>query len=639
MFRNSNVTPKWNEFVLNAESTRNEWDSSNSRRDLEQPYDALHDKHLKFVSASATGRLASSQSSSSLWRAPPLQPSDSAVGVNDRVGSSRAGTSHSAPPHVLHNPMTKPKSGAARVRLEHQQRAYQQVVLHALSTSQLADPEFLAKSKKPPEREVNALDLYERAKQRCVSLWSEINVEEDRRLHFAAKYFQAFRSAAAAQDEPSADTLHAIHEEIERSLRVRKLEKELEYLATVREGFVYRVFDLAEKSSEMHLIDVDKQLKPLLLNLRKATMDVMNGIAAWRDELGYDAIFLWRGSSYILKLSRDLDILAAYDSIVKRFPCEIVGNPLLSLDKLNPNLQVFRGEVASSKALMPVKSTMLPPILRPAGQQPDGTIIEPEMQIRAQQMIEQESALVASYLQTRPVHSFDLIDATVGDAARIKELQSIAFNPQDVQHYFYWQQHEGPELTPQERLRLAASIVIQRMYRGYRARQLARDLKKRHRAAVVIQTAQRRVSAADDVAGRRLRHLAASKIQGLARGVLTRRSLAQLKELHRQASKIQRLYRTYAAQKHVAQRRAVWYCIRKIQSWYRGHLARRAVPVVRSTLYNAAAVTIQKMWKGGTTRTTGLWVPKKIHAAVKIQCAWRCWVARRLVRKLRSAKQ
>lgn len=556
--------------------------------------------------------------------------------MTDRVGSSRAGTSHSAPPHVLHNPLAKPKSGAARVRLEHQQRAYQQVVLHALSTAQLMDPDFLAKSKKPPENEVNAFDLYERAKQRCISLWSEVNVEEDRRVHFAAKYFNAFRSAAAAQDEPSADTLQAIHEEIERSLRIRKLEKELEYLATVREGFLYRVFDLAEKSSEMHLVDVDRQLKPLLLNLRKATMDVMNGIAAWRDELGYDAVFLWRGSSYILKLSRDLDILAAYDSIVKRFPCDIVGNPLLSLDKPNPSQQLFRGEKASDKPLMPVKSTMLPPILRPAGQQPDGTIIQPEMQERAQRMIVEEPALVAAYLRAHQVHSFDLIDATVGDAARIKELQAIAFNPQDVQHYFHWQQQEGPELTPQERLRLAAAVAIQRLYRGWVARRWVTELKKRHRAAVVIQTAQRRVSAADDVAGRRLRHLAASKIQGLARGVLTRRALAQLKELHKQATKIQRLYRAFAARNHVQRRRAVWYCVRKIQAWYRGHLARRVVPVVRSTVYNAAAVQIQKVWKGGATRTAGMWVPKKINAAVKIQCAWRCWVARKTVRILRA---
>lgn len=544
--------------------------------------------------------------------------------------------SHSAPHRLKKVPNRTQETSDAMKRLELQRSAYKNVILNAISGASLRDPSFLAATKKPAVNEVNSFDVFERAKQKCVALWSELDVEEDRRNHFAVRYFHL-----GAGEEPSADRIEAIHDEIQRSLSIRRLEKEIEFSIRVREGFVYRLLELAEKADTMHLVEFDILLKPLVLNLRKATLDVCNAIAQWRDVLGYPAIYLWRGTSYLTKLSSDLDILASCEQMCRRFPCAIVGNPLLELEL--PNLQKvpLRNEAQKEKPLMPVKSSLLPPILRPAGQQPDGSVISPEMTAAAREMLTREPALYQAYRRETQVHSFELIDGTTFDANLIKQLKDIVFNEAHAALDFQFGSNANgvmDDLTPLQKMQLLAAVVIQKVWRGHVARRYAANMRVNHVAATKIQRLHRMIAAKQEVRLRRKRHLAAAKIQALARGVATRTALRKFFSLNGVATKIQTAWRAYFARKQTAFLRALTRCAKTLQRWYRGHLARRFVPAYKAKVYNSAAVQIQKIWKGGSLRVKHSASPKAIAAVIRIQTAWRRHVAVAYVKKLRAIR-
>lgn len=620
---------KWREFEVDGEYRGNEWNSSTTLAPISgtvgtsASYNPLRDKHLKFRSSQHRGG-----------------GSDD-VTVNSGSAPHRRAAAAGETNSVLlgRRPDTV---GEAQQRLDIRRQAYQQVVANAVNLAALRDPSFIAattkKSSKEGGHEANPFDVFERSKGKTVALWGELGIDEAYRHHFSAQYFQL-----AAGEEPTAHRIESIHAEIERLLNLRRCEKNIEYSIRVREGFLYRLLDLAETSSSLHFTEIDLTMKPLIINLRKATLDVVEAVASWRQALGYNAVYLWRGSSYLLKLAVDLEPLAAFPALVQRFPCTLVGNCLLNLDQPNPLRVVHRSEAAAEKPLMPVRTALLPPILRPAGQQKDGSVIPPEMFARATEMILAEPALFADYRRTTVVHTFDLIDATTYDAHVAKQLKDIVFNSThaalDFPHLALGAAAAATdELTPHERLMIAASIDIQRVWRGHCARKLTAVRRSQHRAAVKIQRVQRKLLAKSEVDQRRLRHLAAAKIQGVARGVATRGALQRYYALGRVAVVLQTAWRAHRARKWVAYLLAVSRCARTIQRWYRGHLARRWVPQHKLQTYTTAAVQIQRLWKGGALRASRQVDPRAIRAAVSIQTCWRRHHAVVFVAKLRAVR-
>jgi hypothetical protein len=632
-------TSKWREFEVDGEYRGNEWNSSttlggnntatergtlNSRsggRDGE--YDPLCDKHLKFRSlnrSSGGGNDASGIAGSAPHRRAAAARETNSVALGRR-------------PDTV---------GEAQQRLDVRRHAYQQVVANAVNLAALRDPSFLAAASKKKNNDgsegTSPFDVFERAKGKCVALWSELGIDEAYRHHFSAQYFQL-----GAGEEPTASKIESIHTEIERLLGLRRCEKNVEYSIRVREGFLYRLLDLAEKSASLHFSEVDVQMKPLIINLRKATLDVMEAVASWRQALGYNAVYLWRGSSYLLKLAVDLEPLAAFPALIQRFPCKVVGNCFLNLDQSNPVRVVHRGEAAAERPLMPVRTALLPPILRPAGQQKDGSVIPVERFSRAVSMLLAEPALFADFQRTTVVHTFDLIDSTTYDAHAAKQLKDIVFNQAhaalDFPHLALGAAAAAAdELTPHERQMIAAAMDIQRVWRGHCARKRTAVRRGEHRAAIKIQRVQRQLLAKSDVDHRRQRHLAAAKIQGVARGVATRCALQKFRALGRVAIILQTAWRAYCARTWVSRLLAVSRCARTIQRWYRGHLARRWVPKHKAKVYTAAATQIQRMWKGGAIRTGKTADPRSIRAAIVIQKYWRRFLAIVLASKLRAVK-
>lgn len=616
----------WGQVELDKAFRGNEWDSSGVAPAercgaTDRTYDPLQDKHLKFKASGATSVAGSA-------------PHRRAGAAREQAGNATV---------VSRRPDTS-VVGAAQQRLDIRRQAYQRVVAGAVSLAALRDPSFLAATKKPNKDAANApsaFDVFERAKGKCVALWSELSIDEAFRHHFTIQHF-----VLSAGEEPSAARVEAVHQEIERMLSLRRCEKGVEYSIRIREGFVYRLMDLAEKSPGLHHTEIDAQLKPLLINLRKATLDVLHSISAWRELLGYSAVYLWRGTSYIMKLSMDLESLALFPAIVQRFPCRIVGNPLLDLEVVNPHRVMYRGEAALEKPLMPPSRTsLLPPILRPAGQQPDGSVIPPEAFSRGREMLLAEPRLFADFQKTTVVHTFDLIDATTYDAQIAKQLKDVVFNEVhaalDFPHLAVGAAAAaaaGDELTPQERLMIGASIQIQRVWRGHCARKLTAVRWSEHRAAIKIQRVQRLLLAKSEVEQRRQRHLAAAKIQGLARGVATRTAMRKFHALNRVATVLQTAWRACRARRFVAFLKAVSRSARTLQRWYRGHLARRWFPVHKQKVYSSAATAIQRVWKGGALRSSKRANPSSIRAAIIIQTAWRMYSAKLFVARLRGIR-
>jgi hypothetical protein len=180
-----------------------------------------------------------------------------------------------------------------------------------------------------------------------------------------------------------------------------------------------------------------------------------------------------------------------------------------------------------------------------------------------------------------------------------------------------------------------AAHLIQRVYRGHRARKIHRLLtlqKKRYWAAVKIQCAARQRAARKILFGLRLRRrqfLAASKIQAIVRGYLVRQMAHNQSDSlrkHYAAVKIQTIIRGKIVRKHLARR--------------------RAEAAELNSHRNQAAVKIQKTYRGyrAFVQTRILMLEHqrknrvKFDAATKINNMVRCYLSRRRRAKLEKAR-
>ncbi|GLE00341.1 hypothetical protein PINS_up009098 [Pythium insidiosum] len=167
---------------------------------------------------------------------------------------------------------------------------------------------------------------------------------------------------------------------------------------------------------------------------------------------------------------------------------------------------------------------------------------------------------------------------------------------------------------------LEAIEVLQRAFRGYRGRRIARLIKMKQRlaqeteAALVIQRHFRGSISRRFFRLKRLhlrRERAASAIQALGRGFLARQRVRQWRRERRQhgaASRIQALHRGRCTRREVARRRRelrVTKAAVLIQRRYRGRLGRAKFLRRRIEMYRAAAATrLQTMARGWLARRT-----------------------------------
>jgi len=159
----------------------------------------------------------------------------------------------------------------------------------------------------------------------------------------------------------------------------------------------------------------------------------------------------------------------------------------------------------------------------------------------------------------------------------------------------------------QDQRELAASIVIQKYWRGYSA-QMNMLFTLVH--IIIAQSIVRRRIAMINFKPRILEHRAAIKIQNFWRTFLRKRHFMQTYC----ATIIQSHARVFLARNLSEQMR----CARRIQSWYRCRATRRGY------LYYVSARRIQTLWRGYDARKLAdeeLWVRE--YAATTIQKTWR----------------
>lgn len=547
----------WRDLEANPQYDGNTWDSSSKAADRMPEYNPLVDKYLRFTS---TGN-----------------------------------------PHAVARNIRSKTASEAQHRLDHQRDAYESVLHRNMSLVDLKAPSFLAVAKKPEAMQATAMEVFDKAKLKCVALWNELNVEEDRRLHIAAMHF-----TLAPAEEPDAMRIDALHQEIERSILLRKAEHAITIAVDVREGFLGRLQELCDKTHELHISDVDKKLKPLILNMRKASFDVIRTVKEWRAILDYPAVYLWRGVSYLQKMLFDLNFLALSEPVLKRMPCAVVGNPLLD-DKVHNPVRPRKVEDPNAPRSV-VKSMMLPPILRPHGHQSDGTVLGPALYEEGNAMLAQEAVLVAEFKADAAPHQFAQVDISRPDVDFLVSLQDIVFDEAAALRDVTKDEDRDADygvLSAEVKERIAAAQQIQRLFRGFLARSIYNHLRKQHQSARLLQSLQRRRSAAYQFQLKRRRFQAAQTIQALARGVATRGAMRRFKTITARAVKIQALARGFLARRFFRLKRLLHFNAVLIQKIYIGYKVRKDVKAYKAAVYNGAAVEIQKIWKGLLLRRHG----------------------------------
>ena len=161
----------------------------------------------------------------------------------------------------------------------------------------------------------------------------------------------------------------------------------------------------------------------------------------------------------------------------------------------------------------------------------------------------------------------------------------------------------GPDLSPEEQVRLQAVITIQAAFWAWQARKL--DSARRVSAATVIQAWWRGYTARGAYETMREPVVAATIIQCCWRGYISRKAVSASLSA-----------RTVGAT--------------RIQAAVRGHLARKAL-FHRLQVEDAAAVAIQAVWRGyATRRVEAVRRVRVISAVVCIQAAWMAFKARHL---------
>ena len=411
-----------------------------------------------------------------------------------------------------------------------------------------------------------------------------------------------------------------------------------------RESFLYVLHEEAERALSGDTSKKPKKFQPILNSIRSSSFDVVEQMDEWRKHLGYDAIYLWRGTSYLCKMATDLNFLVN-TPLLPKVQCQVVGNPFLNPQRqadrpqTSPDTLETQQTMTGGKPSLPALKYRTGTAAGPFGAFPmkktnegaSALLFPQERYADAEAILRAEPELFRKYLATARSHSFD--DPAIENNAEIdpfiaKSLEAVRFVPENLQEAL----EEANEQASEARIQAAAATKIQRVCRGIIGRKAARELRKQHDAARKLQGMYRYWFARKRHNLLKTRYQAAIKIQAISRGIAVRQRHARQQRENAAAARIQGLYRGFAARRFVTMWRAVWTAAIRIQRTFRSHTSRKQTTVYKSVKYNTAACEIQKVWKGLRLRESGQANPKMLKAAVTIQRYVRGWIARRWYR-------
>jgi hypothetical protein len=187
---------------------------------------------------------------------------------------------------------------------------------------------------------------------------------------------------------------------------------------------------------------------------------------------------------------------------------------------------------------------------------------------------------------------------------------------------------------------LAAAYTIQRALTASHAR---KTLSRLRSAAITLQSAFRGAAARKLVQHlklTRLRRQAAIRIQAFIRASAARKMLHQLRllRLHAAATAMQSLFRARLARRALQQLRRRYEAARIIQCALRASAARKMLHQLRLLRLEAAAITIQSLFRARLVRRALQQLQRRYEAARVIQCALRPSAARCLAQALHLAR-
>lgn len=539
----------------------------------------------------------------------------------------------------------RPRTEKALKNLEKQREFYERLLANPGALAALSD--FRSQTtniatKKVSEDEEKPEVVHASAKTRLLLLWDELDIPIDVREHFEATAFQA----------ANVESIVLINDELERLLHVREAQHNVKEAIAAREGFLYLIQDVVEKQGSLDPSPrVVKQLNTHLINVRKVSFDVVDAVTQWRQALGYEAVYLWRGVSYLCKMATDLAFLAD-TPFMPHIGCAVVGNPFFDMQR-----KWEAPEGATRKSAPPKKERpedkviicryhrMLPPVKKPQESErvaKASGIYTPEQYETAQNMLLHEFEVYAEYLKTTPQHRFDAPDNATPDADIVRSLEECRFTGEALDEIMNIMTTK--ELSPEEQMEFDAAIRIQAAYRSHAVRKSVKEVRRMRDAARKIQNWFRSGRAVEERKRRLVRYSAATLIQSRQRGNATRSRVGMQQRRTQAATKIQKVYRGYRDRAAVAHWRCVWRCAVRIQTCFRGFAARRRVQREvckalerQSSCVEAqerAALAVRNDMVGGNPQKYGRGTKYEGLTVVTIQTWFRGLKAKRDVQKL-----
>jgi len=611
-------------------------------------YDALRDGNLRFdMRPGAT----------SAGRAPAI-PKEASITAFQRL--------------IERQSTPGPKAAPADQRLHAQVMRYEALARTPDPAAAAGPPPIPIVPKADPAAQVRPEEVFIKARDRLLILWDTLAIDDGVRAHFVATAFR----------EVTAESVAAMHAEIERLVQLRAREAEVKRAVEIREGLLYVLQDHTERAvaaaaergapeeedqqpvlsgsgqdrrrsvgAPLSFTPLDpaaaRDVRQVVTRLRKATFAVLDAVAAWRRALGYDAAYRWRGTSYLLKMQTDLAFVASVPAVAHAIGTTTVGNPLLDPSYNRPPNAGGNGVAAGANPTAGLRraDTMRMPVAVLAGSvsgNGGGAGFSAERYAEARAVLHAEPEVWHAARKAARTYRFDAgdigdVDADVVDSA-IEECMFVP--PEDFQGGPGGRGRAVREM--QEHMAVVARVVrIQRAVRRMLAGRHAAIVARRHNAARRIQAIARRIVATNAAERRRREVRGAVAIQAAIRGCLTRMRMSARPKLTDTAAalRIQCAYRRHAAQETVALHRALFRAAARIQALFRGFKGRQAARARESEVMAGAASSVQRVWRGAALRKSGRGNPRVLAAVARIQRWFRGWRDRRYADMLRGLQR
>mmetsp|Transcript_51983 Transcript_51983/g.92775 ORF Transcript_51983/g.92775 Transcript_51983/m.92775 type:complete len:2664 (-) Transcript_51983:286-8277(-) len=670
------------------------WDSRHHLGRL-PGYDALNDRYCKWTKNKR--HAATLDKSSPALERFPMQPAAATFGGMAAQLPSTPGINRSWPPKASHDgghlppiqqgwnsPMVDPQPPA-------QPRGRDVAPLHQLSTRTTDEgaQKFITANdlKRPkanraliPDRVGSCLSgqvnmqalpqLFAKSQQTICDLWDRLGIPEVDRQQFAAVAFV----------DVNTDNLRLMNDEIQRLLDRRNASVQVEKHIEIREGFLYLLQELAERAS-IGPLDRDKftkELMPLVVSTRTASLDIVEAVSKWRDTVeNPEAVYFWKGVSYLMKMQEDLAFLA-YSKLASLLDFKLNNNPLLypnaNRDRVDGNIGLQHSDklsslhnaqgglilphasrrikydqlLATKQAVDGYQKGQLPPVKQKRG---ESSIVDPlHMRVvAAERILSDEASLLAlahkrgstNSKQLSSSHAMTKFQPTNDEDGDVpEEIERADFDdepgPVETVQEDEWLSNN---LCKQNALDHRAATKIQSVWRGYEDRCVASAKLEQKDCAIKIQTVARKYLAKKEMRKRHRRFIAARKIQAVARGMLARLFVAQINLENGAATYIQAAWRGYNGRRVAGHQLARRRGATDIQRVWKGYYIRSRLQAVEYARKTRAATDIQRVWRGVMVRMRPEFVCSKVEAAIQIQAWWKgimtrqyCqWVRRRRI--------